>query len=248
MQLALFAAAGIGLSLGILGSGGSVLALPLLVYLAGLDVKQAIVGSLFIVALISLATLLFSPAKHQINWRAAFQLAVSGALGSYLGAYAAQFAPPLLQLIIFATLMLVAARAMWRHKETETHQAGPYITVVAGVLAGALTSFTGAGGGFMLLPILVRFAGLDFFHARATSLLLIFSNAALALMANLSMQASWQLDWPLLLAISALGIAGSLSGRYWSANWPQQRLRRGFALLLMIIALFIVGHSLLEVI
>lgn len=248
MQLALLAAAGIGLSLGILGSGGSVLALPLLVYLAGQDVKQAIAGSLFIVALISLATLLLSPAKQQINWRAALQLGISGALGGYLGALAAKFAHPMLQLIVFATLMLIAARAMWRHKDVTTPKSNPYITLVAGTLAGALTSFTGAGGGFMLLPILIRFAGLDFFHARATSLLLIFSNAALALMANLSMQNSWQLDWPLLLAISALGIVGSLTGRYWSANWPQQRLRRGFALLLLIIALFIVGHSLLEVI
>ncbi|GAA0365773.1 sulfite exporter TauE/SafE family protein [Bowmanella denitrificans] len=248
MQLALLAAAGIGLSLGILGSGGSVLALPLLVYLAGQDVKQAIAGSLFIVAMISLATLLFSPAKRQINWRLAWQLGISGALGGYIGAYAGQFVHPLLQLLIFATLMLIAAQAMWRHQETTANHSSTYVIVIAGTLAGALTSFTGAGGGFMLVPVLVRFAGQDFFHARATSLLLIFSNAVLALLANLKFQSNWQLDWTLLLAISALGIIGSLSGRYWSASWSQQRLRRGFALLLVIIALFIVGHSLLEVI
>ncbi|GAB3021912.1 sulfite exporter TauE/SafE family protein [Bowmanella dokdonensis] len=250
MQLVLFAASGIGLSLGIFGSGGSVLTLPLLVYLLNQEAKVAVAGSLFIVALISGSTLLFGPARRQIVWRIALMMAVAGILGSQAGAWLAGAVRGEIQLLTFAMLMLLAAGSMWKTLSTTPNKTNMAKVFVAGLGAGALTSFTGAGGGFILLPLLSRYASLDFFHARATSLLLIFSNALFGLSANLYNQPKLvnELDWMLLVTLGVIGVVGSLAGQHWSANWPQQALRRGFAVLLALIALFIISHNLMEVI
>ena len=249
MQMALFAASGIGLSLGVFGSGGSVLTLPLLVYLLNQDPKVAVTGSLFIVALISGTTLLVGPSIRLVAWRIALIMAAAGALGSQAGAWLAKGVIGEVQLLVFAALMLLASASLWKKVSGSTGQVNLKKVFAAGLGAGMLTSFTGAGGGFILLPLLIRYARLDFFHARATSLLLIFSNALFGMSAHLYNQAGLvaELDWLLLILLGAIGVTGSLAGQHWSANWPQQRLRRGFSVLLALIALFIITHNLMEV-
>ncbi|WP_168171539.1 sulfite exporter TauE/SafE family protein [Lacimicrobium sp. SS2-24] len=246
MTLVILAASSIGLSLGIFGSGGAVLALPVLVYLAGHEPKLAITGALFIVAAISTLSLLLSHSKRLVDWQLALRLGITGMLGAYMGAWLGSLVSGLVQLSVFALLMLMASGFMYRGKiRLNDKQTSLPLMLGVGTVVGMLTGFTGVGGGFLLVPAILRFTSLDFFRARATSLVLISVSAwtGFSKSAWLLPSAS-QLDWTLLLIIAAMGVAGSLLGQRWSANWPQHNLRKGFALLLLTLACFILYQNL----
>lgn len=248
MTLVLLAASSIGLSLGIFGSGGAVLALPVLVYLAGHEPKLAITGALFIVAAISSLSLLLSRSKRLVDWQLALRLGITGMLGAYMGAWLGGLVSGVMQLTVFALLMLMASRFMNSGKvRLDDKQASLPIMLGVGTAVGMLTGFTGVGGGFLLVPAILRFTPLDFFRARATSLVLISASAWTGFAKNawLLPQQS-ELDWLLLLLVAAMGVVGSLLGQRWSVNWPQHRLRKGFALLLVILAAFILFQTLGE--
>lgn len=250
MQIVLLAGSSIGISLGVFGSGGSVLALPMLVYLAGQSPKEAVAGSLFIVALISISTLLFSQARRQIHWPNAFALGVPGIAGTYSGALLATLVPGTVQLAVFALLMLVSSTLMWRQQPqaSSQQQSGLWLMVITGFMVGGFTGFAGVGGGFLLLPALVMVARLDFLRARATSLLLIAINASVGFIKNswlLNQQGS-NLDWLLLIFIAILGAIGALMGQHYSARWPQKQLRKGFAIFLIVLAGLIIWQTLPE--
>ncbi|AWL12471.1 hypothetical protein HMF8227_02001 [Saliniradius amylolyticus] len=250
MQLALLAGSSIGVSLGVFGSGGSVLALPVLVYLAGQSPKEAVTGSLFIVTIISITTLLFSDSRRQIHWPNAVALGVPGIAGTYSGALLASLVSGAVQLAVFAILMLVSSSLMWRQqpKAAENNPAGLWLMVATGFLVGIFTGFAGVGGGFLLLPALVMIARLDFLRARATSLLLIAVNASVGFIKNswlLNQQGS-TLDWLVLISIATLGALGALIGQHYSARWPQQRLRKGFAVFLILLAGLVFWQTLPE--
>ncbi|MDF2180085.1 sulfite exporter TauE/SafE family protein [Aliiglaciecola sp. CAU 1673] len=244
----LLAAIGIGLSLGIFGSGGSVLTLPVLVYLAAQEPKQAISGALLVVALISLASLLPKHTREQIAWQKALQLGLPGLAGAYLGVWLSTYLSGTAQLILFAILMLGASLNMWRgaKENIPVAKVDSHLAIYPiGLLVGLLTGLTGVGGGFLLLPALMRFADLSFFRARATSLLLIAANALLGFVKSWALL-PMPLDWSLLTLIAATGIVGSLTGQFVTKNWPVARLRKGFALFLLLLAIAIILNNLLE--
>jgi uncharacterized protein len=241
----------VGLTLGLLGSGGSILTVPVLVYLVDEPEKLAIAESLGIVALISLIGAIPFAFKRQVNWRSVVLFGVPGMAGAYLGAYLSVFMSGALQLAIFAGVMLVAAVMMLRQQSGalgKTKGAYPaWRIVVDGFVVGVLTGIVGVGGGFLIVPALVLFVGLPMHQAIGTSLTIIAVKSLAGFYKYLDVleQANLTVHWRLILIFSAIGIAGSFVGGKMGEYISQQRLKRIFAVFLIVMGLYILGRNLL---
>lgn len=240
----------LGLSLGFLGSGGSILAVPILVYLLGQEPKVAIAGSLAVVGTVAFAGALDAAFRRGVVWRAVGLFGVAGMAGSALGALVASRSPGAAQLALFGVVLLGAAAAMFFRRLPQSAPAGrPQRHAAAmlfdGFLVGALTGFVGVGGGFLIVPALVLLAGLPMALATGTSLTIIAMNAATGLAGNLAARPALAatLDWPLLALIAAVGTAGSLAGRRLAGRFDDRALRTIFAGALVLLALLVLGDA-----
>jgi uncharacterized protein len=242
--LALLGALAIGLSLGLLGSGGSILTVPVLHYLVGQPEKLAIGGSLLVVGLIAASAAIPYALHRQVDWRNVAWFGLPGMLGAWLGATLAQWVPGTVQLVLFAAVMLLAAWRMLRGGVAQRADHEPHrITVVAGGLGvGALSGLVGVGGGFLIVPALVLLAGVPMASAVGTSLAVIALNSFTGFAKYLGVlaQLSLQLDWLVLLAVAAIGIVGSFAGHRLGRRLPQATLRRAFGMFLVVMGVFIV--------
>ncbi len=244
MIWALLGAGLIGTSLGLMGSGGSILTVPVLRFLLGQEEKVAIAGSLGIVGALSLVASLPYARKRLVDYRSVLWFGVPGMLGAYLGAGLSQFVSGAVQLSVFAALMLVAAVFMSRPmpvaSESSEERALAKI-VLDGLLVGALTGFVGVGGGFLIVPALVILGGLAMHRAVGTSLMIIALKSATGFYKYLDVLADAQLalDWQVLGLFSGVGILGSFVGSAIGGRLPQERMRRIFALFLVVIGVFI---------
>jgi len=242
--LALLGALAIGLSLGLLGSGGSILTVPVLHYLVGQPEKLAIGGSLLVVGLIAAFAAIPYARHRQVDWRNVAWFGLPGMLGAWLGATLAQWVPGTVQLVLFAVVMLLAAWRMLRGGVTQFADHEPHrMTVVAGGLGvGALSGLVGVGGGFLIVPALVLLARVPMASAVGTSLAVIALNSFTGFAKYLGVlaQLSLQLDWLVLLAVAAIGILGSFAGNRLGRRLPQATLRRAFGVFLVVMGLFIV--------
>ena len=242
-------AAAIGLSLGLLGSGGSILTVPVLVYLFGQDEKAAIAGSLAVVGTVALAgALLPGGGQRTIRWDAVAWFGVPGMLGTWLGATLGGWLPGRAQLLIFAVVMLVAGTMMLRPpgRAEGTAARPPWKLGRDGLLVGMLTGLVGVGGGFAIVPALVLLGGFAVHEAVGTSLAIIALNCAVGFFRyrQILEDTGVALDWPVLIAVATAGVAGSLAGRRIGGRLPDRQLRQGFALLLFLIAAWIVYSNL----
>lgn len=253
----------IGLTLGALGAGGSILTVPALVYLLGQDTDAATTGSLLIVGVTALAGM---AAHHRTGHVRVVQGLVFGMLGiagSYAGSrLSAQVAPAVL-LTAFSVLMLVVAVVMLalgrRHdggKQVRQVNDGPIIrlrpnfacacpralkVVIAASAVGLLTGFFGVGGGFAVVPALVLMLGFTMPVAVGTSLLVIAINSTSALVSRLGHGV--QLDWPLVGAFTLAAIVGGLVGGRLATRVRPERLSLAFAVLLIAVALYTASRS-----
>jgi hypothetical protein len=240
----------IGVSLGLLGSGGSILTVPVLVYLLGQDEKVAIAGSLAIVGTIALAGSLQYLRGRLIDWRNVWLFGLPGMIGTYAGAWIAGYVSGLLQLVIFAGVMLLASYFMLRPiriaSVAPTPTRHPGKIVADGLAVGALTGFVGVGGGFLIVPALVLLGGLPMHRAVATSLVIIALKSYSGFWKYLDVLADQglALDWPTLGIVTALGIAGSFVGNHFATRLPQQHLRRLFGWFLIVMGIYIFARSL----
>lgn len=240
----------IGVVLGLIGSGGSILTVPVLVYGLGVEPVTATAYSLFIVGLTALVGAVPYARRGDIDVRALY----SFALPSILAVYATRlwllpalpdvwFATDSITitkgkgiLLIFAILMVAAAVAMLR----EDRPAGvstarrPGLMAVEGVLVGALTGLVGAGGGFLIIPALVLLAGLPMKAAVGTSLALIAAKSLIGFTGDL--QAGLTPDWSLLLGFTATAVAGILIGTRFTEHIPAAHLKKGFGVFLILVA------------
>lgn len=242
----------IGISLGLLGSGGSILTVPVLVYLIGQDEKTAIAGSLFIVGSIALAGSLQFLRARLIDWHNVFVFGLPGMAGTYLGAMIAAFVPGIAQLALFAVVMLVASYMMLRpvkltdkpHEPRETWKIAS-----DGLFVGVLTGLVGVGGGFLIVPALVLLGGLAIHNAVATSLVIIAlkSYSGFYKYIDVLEQQELELDWPTLAVVTALGILGSFAGAKMAKRMPQEKLKRGFGYFLIVMGIYILARSVPEV-
>ncbi len=250
--LALPGALAIGLSLGLLGSGGSILTVPVLVYLLGQDEKVAIAGSLFIVGSIAAAGGLQFLRAGFIQWRSVFVFGMPGMLGTYLGAVIAAFVSGVMQLALFALVMLLASWLMLRpldlaHANRQARATWKIAT--DGLIVGVITGLVGVGGGFLIVPALVLLGGLSMHQAVATSLIIIALKSYSGFFKYLDVleQQSLALDWKTLFIVTAIGIAGSVVGSKLARRLPQEKLKRWFGYFLIIMGLYILARSAPEV-
>jgi uncharacterized protein len=243
MLLALLGALAIGISLGLLGSGGSILTVPVLHYLVGQPEKLAIGGSLLVVGLIAAAAAVPYAFTRQVDWRNVAWFGLPGMAGAWIGATLARWVPGPVQLALFALVMLVAAWRMLRGGVVRPVDHEPHrVAVVAGGLGvGALSGLVGVGGGFLIVPALVLLAGVPMASAVGTSLAVISLNAftGFAKYVGVLARESLDLDWPVLLSVAAIGIIGSFAGHRLGKRLPQATLRRVFGVFLVVMGLFI---------
>jgi hypothetical protein len=214
--LALALSSLIGVSLGLLGGGGSILALPVLVYVAGLDVHAAIGASLAIVGATALVGGLVHARRGRADVRAAALFGVAGMLGSPLGAQATRLVPGRVLLLLFAGLMLVVASFMLRGRApVRPGRPGPHRAAIplAGFGVGVLTGFLGVGGGFLIVPALLLLADVPIHRAVGSSLLVIAANSAAGVVGHLRLG---RMPLGLTAAFTAAAILGALVGVRWA--------------------------------
>jgi uncharacterized protein len=245
--LGLLLGALIGLSLGVLGGGGSILTVPIFVYVLGYGAKEAIAMSLAVVG----ATALFGAAGHwragNVNFRVALVFGGVAMVGTYLGARLSVFFSGTAQLALFAVVMLVAAFFMLR--DTGPALRAPVersstlsllLIVLEGLAVGVVTGLVGVGGGFLIVPVLVLLGGLPMKQAVGTSLLVIALKSAAGFYGYLGQV---EVPWAFMTLFSAVAIVGILGGTYLVRFVSQQALKRTFAVFLLVMGGFILYQN-----
>jgi uncharacterized membrane protein YfcA len=242
LALAGILAVGVGVSLGLLGGGGSILTLPILLYVLHLPEPEAIATSLVVVGITSaVATVPHARAGH-VDLRTGLMFAASGTVGAFVGGWGAGFCPPKLLLAGFVAVMVVAGLAMIRGRGAEAAVPPGSVprTLAAGLGAGVMTGLVGAGGGFVVVPALTLFGGLDVRRAVGTSLLVISLNTA-AGFAGYALHA--RVDPVTTAVVTGAAVVGSVFGGAFSQRVPQQVLRRGFGVFVLCMAAFMVWKA-----
>lgn len=230
----------IGLALGLFGSGGSIVTVPVLVYLVGQPEKIAIAGSLAIVGAVAGLGALSYIRRGLVDWRSVLWFGGPGILGTVAGAWLAEFVSGRFQLAVFAVVMLVAAVGMLRRRASaHTPKArARWKIIVDGVAVGALTGFVGVGGGFLIIPALILLGGLNPVIAVGTSLIIIAlkSLAGFAKYLSVLERLDLSVDWSIIGIFIVLGGLGSVFGGWLGRRLPAEVFRKGFAALLLIVA------------
>jgi uncharacterized membrane protein YfcA len=248
----------IGLVLGALGGGGSVLAVPALVFALGLTAQAATTASLVIVGITALVAAVGHARSGHVQWRLGLLLAAAGVPASLAGTALNRLVEQNVLLLAFAALMLVAAVGMLiqppktggdadgsaaaQRDRSQGRRLLWLRIVVAGLLIGALTGFFGVGGGFVIVPVLVVALGFPIAVAVGTSLLVIALNAAVALVARVG-QAG--LDWALIAPFTAAAVLASFGGTRLADRLPATTLTRAFAVLLVLLAVYVAVRAVL---
>lgn len=238
----------IGLSLGLLGSGGSILTVPVLVYLVGEPGKVAIAESLGIVSVIAGVGALNHAYQRHIDWRSVGLVAPSAMLGSYAGAWVSQFISAQIQLILFALVMLVAGWRMYvnaRQRDWQASYCRPGCLLGLGLGVGVLSGIVGVGGGFLVVPALVLLGGLSMSLAVGSSLMIICVSSAIGFFKQLHVLhlINIHLNWNTFAVFALLGVVGSLAGPPIRRHLPQQQLQKGYAVAVVIMACLILWKS-----
>lgn len=233
-NIALVLALFIGLSLGALGSGGSIVTLPILVYIAGVEPKAAVGMSMAIVGGTSLAGGYFHWRSGNFLVKPALLFSATGIAGAYLGSSGTHLVSSSVLMLLFAGLMLaVGARMLWGKQEWAGATCSTSKCAFSGFAVGLVTGFLGVGGGFLIVPALVWFAGLDARKAIGTSLGIIAANSAAGLAGQLRYE-HW--DWRLTGTFLACSLIGMGLGIPISKKAPEGALRKAFGLVVLAVA------------
>jgi uncharacterized membrane protein YfcA len=235
-------AAVVGVALGMLGGGGSILMVPLLTYVGGLDAKQAIATSLLVVGATSAIGAISHARAGRVRWGVGLLFGGAGMTGAYGGGLVARFVPASALLVGFAVLMCVAAVAMLRDRAdlSDAQRAPMGRLLVLGLAVGAVMGLVGAGGGFLLVPALVLFGGLPLAAAVGTSLVVIAMQSFAGLAGHL---ADTPLDWRLAGLVTAVAVAGGLVGGRLTTKVEPDVLRRGFGWFVLVMASLVLASE-----
>ncbi len=235
----------VGLALGALGGGGSVLAVPSLVYLLGQSPHQATTASMIIVLVSSLAGLTAHARAGHVRVRDGLAFGMAGLLTSLISSAMAGGLPESVLLSGFAVVMAAAAVMMWRSgagapSESGERRSGESLlvrSIAAGGLVGVLIGIFGVGGGFLAVPALVSVVGLGMAEAVGTSLLVIALNAAAALAVRFTGSA---VDWAVVLPFALSAALAAVAGQRVAHRFRAVTLQRGFAVLLLVLAVWVI--------
>jgi uncharacterized membrane protein YfcA len=245
----LFAALIVGLTIGMLGSGGSVLTVPALIYWIGHSPKVAIAESMAIVGTLSAVLALTYARAQLVDWHSVWSFGLPGMLGTLAGAWLGGIAPEPVQMGVFGTVLLLAAYLMLSHARqapAANRAASPtWVLALQGTAVGMLTGFVGVGGGFLIVPALVVLGRLPIRLAVGTSLVIITLNATIGFVKYEHFLRTHDLavDGQTILAFVLLGFLGSLVGRLLNARLDQRVLQQIFAGLLLLVGGFILLHQ-----
>jgi hypothetical protein len=236
----------IGLSLGLLGGGGSILTVPILTYVAGLDPKEAIAASLFVVGVTSAVSAVNHARNRRVKWRTGLVFGVAGMAGAFLGGLAGGYIPGTVLMVAFALMMVATSLAMIRGRKNGAAKAHdgelPVLKVVAeGLVVGLVTGLVGAGGGFLVVPALALLGGLSMPVAVGTSLVVIAMKSFAGLAGYLT---TVSLDWALVGAVTVAAVAGSFAGARLAGRIPEAALRKGFGVFVLVMGVFVLVQEL----
>jgi uncharacterized membrane protein YfcA len=251
------ASALIGISLGLIGGGGSILTIPVLVYLLGVNAIDATAYSLFIVGATALVGAYPKYRQGLVNVKTAIIFGIPSIIAVFISRKLLVPAIPstlfsigslvitksILMMLLFAVLMVFAAVSMIKNQkvastQTETKQKhyNPLI-LLEGVKVGILTGLVGAGGGFLIIPALVIFTGLPMKVAVGTSLLIIASNSLIGFIGDFG---HFQMNWSILFSVTGIAIIGIFIGNYLSLKIDGAKLKKGFGWFVLIMGIYII--------
>ena len=249
----------IGISLGLIGGGGSILTLPILVYLLGINPVLSTAYSLFVVGSTSLVGAFSYMKKGLVNYKTAVIFAIPSFLAVFLTRKYLMPAIPdhlfsvgslevtkdLGIMVLFALVMLMASYSMITDKKPETDEAGALkynIPLIAaeGFVVGTLTGVVGAGGGFLIIPALVLLVRLPMKMAVGTSLLIIAAKSLIGFLGDISNQV---IDWQFLVIFTGLSIVGIFVGTWLTKYIPGEKLKKSFGWFVLIMAVYILAKE-----
>lgn len=248
--LSLILAIFVGLSLGLIGGGGSILAVPILRYVVGVGAKEAIAMSLFIVGIVSIIGLIPHWRKGNVNLPVALSFIPPAMIGAFFGAKITRlpFINDTIQLVSFGVIMLLASvfmiiksnnssleipeKTVGKNKLTKRI----FFTLIQGFGVGVLTGFVGVGGGFLIIPALVLVGGIPMKEAVGTSLLIIATNSASAFMGYWN-QVS--LDWGVMIAFAIASSLGIILGANIGQRFEAKLLQKAFGYFVLAVAVFV---------
>lgn len=237
----------IGTLLGLLGGGGSIMAVPALVYVIGMDLKAAIPTSLIVIAAASTVGAIPKVRAGQVQWRLAAVFALAGIPATFLGTAIGKHLPASAVLIGFAVVMILAGARMLRDQgDTGTactvgdsginwRRCAPR-SIPAGVLVGLLTGLFGVGGGFLIIPALVLMLGVEMPIAIGTSLLIIVVNSVTGFIAHLG---DASINWSITGAFVGAAIVAAMIAGHIGTKVDTSRLRKWFAYLVFAVAAYV---------
>ncbi|WP_420078297.1 sulfite exporter TauE/SafE family protein [Streptomyces sp. JL4002] len=244
LVLALVAGAVVGLALGALGGGGSVLTVPALIYLLGFTPAAAATASLIIVTVTSTTALHTHATSGDVRWKSGALFAVAGIAPAAAAATLSSRVPAPVLTAAFASVAALAALALFRtpSQDRESEAVRPARAAGAGAGLGAVTGFLGVGGGFLAVPALVTALGLRMRPAVGTSLLVITVNSLAALAARAGTHAP--LHWAVIAPFTGAAILAARDGRRLAAKVSSRSLQRTFAVVLLAVAAFMLTDAL----
>lgn len=251
--LGYIASVGIGIILGILGGGGSILSIPILVYIFQVDAVLASAYSLFIVGTTSLVGAIRKYKDQHVHLKTGSVFGIPSLVSIFVTRKWIVPAIPdivwtldsfiitkrLLILGIFALLMVLTSISMIRKRKVQERDDPGFRTfliVIQGILIGFLTGLVGAGGGFLIIPALVLLTGLPFKTAVGTSLIVISINSLVGFLGDVM---NTPMDWPFLLSITLFAVTGILIGNRLSKKIPHMLLRKGFGWFILVMGCWI---------
>jgi uncharacterized protein len=227
----------VGMSLGLLGGGGTILTVPLLTYVAGLDAKHAIAMSLLVVGVTSATGAITHARARRVRWRVAGVFGLAAMTGAYAGGRLAHFVPGTALLSAFAVIMISAGVAMLRSRKdtaADGNQPLPMVKItLLGVTVGLISGLVGAGGGFLLVPALALLTGLAMPVAVGTSLVVISVQSFAALAGHLATE---RIDWRLGAMVTMGAVVGAVVGGRLSPTVDPKTLRTAFGWMVLFMA------------
>ena len=243
IAIVLFLSLGIGLVMGLLGGGGSVLAVPLLKYVAGLGAKEALATQLLVVGTTAAVGTVQHARRGNIALRTGAIFAVTAMIGAYGGGRTAGWFSGQTLLLLFAAMMLITSVMMFRGRGELKPREGRIpvgIVVIEGLAVGFFTGMVGAGGGFMIVPVLVLLGGMPMHRAVGTSLMVITLKSYAAFIGYAS---HVQVDYELAAYVTLSAITGTLIGASFTHRVKAQNLRKGFAWFVLVMAAFVLSQE-----
>lgn len=247
MGIELMGALMIGVTLGLLGSGGSAITVPVLVYLVGHGAKQSIAESMAIVGLISVAAAVPYAKSKLVDWKKVWTFGVPGMFGTFIGAWLGGIVTDAMQLAVFGGVLISAAYAMFcktssdEGPETDFRVSPIWKVVLEGTIVGIVTGFVGVGGGFLIVPALVVLGRLPIRVAIGTSLVIIACKAAIgfAKYQHYLLAHNSSVDSVTILTFVLIGVAGSLLGKSLNTRLDQATLNHVFGVFLILLGGFV---------